>query len=194
MIRQESWVMTRPLVWALGMLVMTGLSSVVTADRMAAIVDKIKGTPSEYRSSQAKAQSSTLSSSPSSMSSGLGTLVLQADLNGHFTVHPELEGQRIRMLVDTGATLIALSHEDADKIGLRPLMGGFTKKLSTANGVIDAAPIHLREVRLGPFTVRNVEAVILPKGLLTTSLLGMSFLKRLNGFEVSQGRLTLKGS
>jgi aspartyl protease family protein len=155
---------------------------------MAVIVDKIKGVPTEHRASPAQASSTAFNSS------GLGTLVLQADLNGHFTVHPELEGQRIRMLVDTGATLIALSHEDAEKIGLRPLTGGYTKKLSTANGVIEAAPIRLREVRLGPFTVRDVEAVVLPKGLLTTSLLGMSFLKRLNGFEMSQGRLTLKGS
>ena len=65
--------------------------------------------------------------------------------------------------------------------------------ISTANGIVAAASVRLAEVKVGDIAVRGVEALVLPPGKLGTSLLGMSFLKRLGGFEIAQGRLILKG-
>jgi aspartyl protease family protein len=55
------------------------------------------------------------------------------------------------------------------------------------------APVRIRELRVGDIAVRDVEAVVVPEGRLGTSLLGMSFLRRLKGFDMAGGRLTLKG-
>jgi aspartyl protease family protein len=98
------------------------------------------------------------------------------------------------MLVDTGASIVALSYDDARAVGLSVHPAAFTRKLSTANGVVEAAPVQIREIRVGEIVARNVDAVVLPRGRLETSLLGMSFLKRLGGFEIARGRLTLKGN
>lgn len=121
------------------------------------------------------------------------TLVLQQDLRGHYTAHPEVEGRTLRMMVDTGATLCALSEEDAERIGVRVARSDFTKSVTTANGSLRVAPVRLREVRLGGILLRDVEAVVVPRGQLATSLLGMSFLRGLKGFAFEGGRLTLRG-
>ena len=97
------------------------------------------------------------------------------------------------MLVDTGASFVALSHEDAAMLGLKVSQKDFTRRSSTANGVVETAPVRIKEIRIGDIAVRDVEAVVLPPRALSTSLLGMSFLKRLEGFEVAKGRLVLRG-
>ena len=97
------------------------------------------------------------------------------------------------MMVDTGASLVALSAEDAAKVGIRPNPGAYSRPISTANGNVMVAPVRIRELRVGDIAVRDVEAVVVPEGRLGTSLLGMSFLRRLKGFDMAGGRLTLKG-
>ena len=119
--------------------------------------------------------------------------MVSADLRGHFVVHPTLDGKRVRMLVDTGASFVALSHEDARLAGISVSPRDYTRRVATANGIVEAAPVRLAEVKIGDISVRSVEALVLPPGKLGTSLLGMSFLKRLGGFEIAQGRLILKG-
>ncbi len=97
------------------------------------------------------------------------------------------------MLVDTGASLVALSHEDAALLGIRVSQKDFTRRSSTANGVVETAPVRIKEIRIGDIVMRDVDAAVLPPRALNTSLLGMSFLKRLDGFEISKGRLLLRG-
>ena len=121
-----------------------------------------------------------------------GAVTVPADHRGHFLVEPSVNGQRLRMLVDTGATVVALSYEDAASAGFRPAPGDFTVAVSTANGVAQAARIRIDEVQIGDITVRDVQAVVAKPGALNVSLLGMTFLKRLGGFEIAQGRLTLR--
>lgn len=133
------------------------------------------------------------SAAPLPMPSNAGRiLTVNADFGGHFIVHPTIEGRRVRMLVDTGATLVALTQEDAIQAGVRP-DATRTKRMSTANGVIEVQSARIAELRLGDILVRDVEAVVMPRGRLATSLLGMSFLRGLRGFEIGQGRLLLKG-
>lgn len=169
--------MTRPIVWALGTLITACLSATVASDRIGARFG-VGRPPAQLGAAE---------------SGGSGRIEVSADLRGHFVVHPTLDGRRVRMLVDTGASLIALSHEDALSAGLTISPRDYTHRIATANGVVEAAPVRFSEVRIGGITVRGVEAVVLPPGRLGTSLLGMSFLKRLGGFEIAQGRLVLKG-
>jgi aspartyl protease family protein len=121
-----------------------------------------------------------------------GVVTVAADRRGHFLVEPSVNGQRLRMLVDTGASFVALSHEDAASAGVRIAPGDYTVTVHTANGVAQAAPVRIAEIRIGDITVREVPAVVARPGALNVSLLGMTFLKRLGGFEIAQGRLTLR--
>lgn len=177
--------MTRPIVWAIGTLVAAALTATAAKERIVARLGA--GAP------RAEPVSVASPSRPGEAGPKESILTLAGDLRGHFVAHPAVEGRRVRMLVDTGASYVALSWEDAAMIGLKLEPRDFTLRMSTANGIASGAPVRLAEVRLGDITVRNVEAVVAQKGALRTSLLGMSFLRRLNGFEVSKGRLTLRG-
>ncbi len=121
-----------------------------------------------------------------------GVVTIAADRRGHFLVEPNVNGQRLRMLVDTGASLVALSYDDAVSAGFRIEPSEFTVAVNTANGVTQAAPIRIDEIQVGGITIRGVPAVVARPGALNVSLLGMTFLKRLGGFEIAQGRLTLR--
>jgi aspartyl protease family protein len=121
-----------------------------------------------------------------------GMMVLPEDGRGHFLAPAFMNGIQIQTVVDTGASVIALSLEDAARAGIFPNAGDFKVSLATANGALAAAPVTLREVRLGGIVQRDVEAVVLPAGKLKVSLLGMSFLRRLSTIQVSKGSLLLK--
>ena len=114
------------------------------------------------------------------------------DRFGQFQTTVEIEGQRLPVLVDTGASFVALSFEDADRLGVRPMPADFKYVSSTANGRAAYAKTELHQVRLGSIAVRDVIAFVAPRGALSTSLLGMSFLTKLSGFKIDAGRLILQ--
>jgi aspartyl protease family protein len=114
-----------------------------------------------------------------------------ADSAGHFTLTGQIEGKTTRLVLDTGASIIALTHEDGERIGARPRPGAPKMRISTANGVVTADQVRLNNVRIGDIVVHDVEAVVMPKGALSTNLLGMSFLKRIDKFTIDGSRLTL---
>ena len=121
------------------------------------------------------------------------TLAVAADYRGHFVVHPTVENYRVKMMVDTGASIVALTAADARALGIRNDASTRKTMLSTANGTVVGFRTTLREIRLGDIVVRNVEAVVLPEGALSMSLLGNSFLGKLQGYEVQTGRMVLRG-
>jgi aspartyl protease family protein len=96
------------------------------------------------------------------------------------------------MMVETGASLVVLSREDARQIGISPAPADFTVRVATANGAVWVAPVVLKEVAIGEVAVRNVPAAVFPDNKLQVGLLGMSFLSKLSHFEVGGGRLVLK--
>jgi aspartyl protease family protein len=120
----------------------------------------------------------------------LRQVALAADSRGHFVATARINGRKVPVLVDTGATSVAISDQTARTLGYYLTKGDFTGRVSTANGVIPVARVTLREVTLGNVTVRNVEAAVSP-GDLGVNLLGMSFLGRLSKFEVNDGELVL---
>jgi aspartyl protease family protein len=118
--------------------------------------------------------------------------MLVADPAGHFLLTSTVDGVGVRMVVDTGASIVSLSQEDAHRAGFNLEPSKFTAKVLTANGVILAAPVMLKEIAIGDISVRNVAAVVMPKQALPISLLGMSFLSRLSSYEVTGSKLILR--
>ena len=117
------------------------------------------------------------------------TLVFSADREGHVVLRAEVNGAPVRFLVDTGATMVVLTMRDAAAAGLSPENLDFSMRTATANGVIRAAPIRLREIRIGQLDIHNVPAAVVDN--VGISLLGQSFLTRLDGYDMHEGRLTL---
>lgn len=175
----------RPLVWALGVLAVSSAAALYQVDRLA-------GGAGMPGAALLAGPSSPVSGGAAGQSSA-STLTVAADYSGHFIVHPGIDGYKVRMMVDTGATLVALTAQDARALGITPGRDDYRIQLSTANGTVKAARVTLREVRLGGIVVRNVEAVVLPEGVLGVSLLGASFLGKLKGYEVQAGRMVLRG-
>jgi aspartyl protease family protein len=116
---------------------------------------------------------------------------ITANALGHFFTTAYIEHAPIKVLVDTGASLVALSYENAEEAGLRPWTLTCDLPISTANGQVEAARVMLDRVEIDNLLVRDVEAVVLPKGAFEGTLLGMSFLNKLSGFRVEDGRLQL---
>jgi aspartyl protease family protein len=111
--------------------------------------------------------------------------------DGHFYVEADVNGTRIRFLVDTGATYVALSPNDARSAGLRVFDSDYTALSSTANGITRVAPVTLRQVELDQLQVFDVRAVVIEKPM-PVSLLGMSFLSRLQSYETRSDELVLR--
>jgi aspartyl protease family protein len=117
---------------------------------------------------------------------------LKAGHNGHFIVTAEINGRSVKVLVDTGASAVALSYEDAQDVGLRPGSLEFDVPVSTANGVTKAASVMLDKVEIDGVKVSDVNGLVLPQGAMRGTLLGMSFLSKLGSFKVEDGVLYLK--
>ena len=97
------------------------------------------------------------------------------------------------MVLDTGASSVVLTRDDAKAAGLPLEVLNYTVNIDTANGRTRAAPVTLDRIAIGGLEERSVEALVAQPGQLKTSLLGMSFLNRLQSWQVSGDRLVLKG-
>lgn len=118
------------------------------------------------------------------------TVLLQKDRSGHFFATLQVNGQDVRFLVDTGATAMVLSRQDAVRVGVMPESRDFIYRSQTANGEVSTARVVLDEVRLAGFVDRNVPAHV-NGGPLGTSLLGMGYLDRYSGFQVFGDQMVL---
>jgi len=116
-------------------------------------------------------------------------LTYHADPRSQFMITAEANGAPVRFLVDTGATLVVLTAKDASAAGidLRNLV--FNQVMHTSNGMVRAASILLREIRVEKLSIRDIRAAVIEKA--DQSVLGMSFLSRLKSFQLRQGTLTL---
>lgn len=121
-----------------------------------------------------------------------GTTMLRADADGHFRVDATIGGRRVPMLVDTGATVVALSYEIGQQLGLASNGDRFDVRVSTANGSVGAKRVVLRDVRVGSVKVDDVSAVVMSPGAMDGALLGMSFLGRLRRLETARDKLVME--
>jgi aspartyl protease family protein len=117
--------------------------------------------------------------------------VVQPGAGGHYVIEAMVDGAPVTFLVDTGASDIVLTMADAERLGLQPATLRFTQRFATANGEVRGAPVVLREIRVGQFSLFNIPASV-NEAPLRVSLLGMSFLQQLNGYGVENGQLVLR--
>ncbi|GKX36058.1 MAG: aspartic protease [Rhizobiaceae bacterium MnEN-MB40S] len=125
-------------------------------------------------------------------SDGLAEVVLTKGMDGHFQADVEVDGRRLDMMVDTGASTVVLTWEDAERVGLDVDALRFNSPVQTANGLAMAATVNLDEVSIGSITRRNVRAGVLQSGKLSRSLLGMNFIETLTSFQMSRDQLVLQ--
>jgi aspartyl protease family protein len=128
----------------------------------------------------------------SDASPGRRSHTIARDSRGHFSTDGRVDGRRIGFMIDTGASVIALTESSAAQVGIRPSRSDYNAPVSTANGVVKGARARLASVDIGGLEVRDVEAMVLPDNVLSENLLGLSYLSRLRRFEYSGGKLMLE--
>ncbi|MFI4933277.1 MAG: TIGR02281 family clan AA aspartic protease [Caulobacterales bacterium] len=111
--------------------------------------------------------------------------------DGHFWADADVDGHPVHFLIDTGATYVALTSDDAQKLGIDLSSLNYNATVTTANGPARAAPVKLGVISVGRAEVSSVDAFVIDRGL-GTSLLGMSYLGRLSKFEATPDAMILR--
>jgi aspartyl protease family protein len=127
---------------------------------------------------------------PVAAGGGWNSITVPGGAGGQFVVAGMVNWAEVTFLIDSGASEIVLSLEDARRAGHRPFQLRFSRTAATANGMVRLAPVTLRELRIGQLSRRGLDAVV-NEAPMPVSLLGMSFLRRLEGWEAKGGRLML---
>ncbi len=112
---------------------------------------------------------------------------------GEFALHARINGVNAPMVIDTGATSVVLTYETAKAAGLPLELLEYDVDVETAGGHTKAARLTLDRLAIGKLVERSVPALVVPHGQMKTNLLGMSFLDRLESWEVRPDRLMLHG-
>jgi aspartyl protease family protein len=110
--------------------------------------------------------------------------------DGHFWLRAEINGVPARFLVDTGATLTAVSSDTAERAGLAPRRAGIPIRMQTANGMVAAKLTEIDDLRFGNVAAHGLDAIIAP-GLGPTNVVGMNLLSRLSSWRVENNVLIL---
>lgn len=131
--------------------------------------------------------------SPISMTSADGrkSVLIEKQANGHFEVRGAVNGREVRFLVDTGATTTVLSYNDAVGAGFDISTLNFNVPISTANGMTRAALASADEIRIGDVVRYHQPLLVASPDQLRQSLLGMTFLSALSGYDVRGDRMVL---
>lgn len=124
-------------------------------------------------------------------STGSRAAFIDREDDGHFWTRADVSGTQVKFMVDTGASIVALTYFDAQRLGLKPEELDFDSEIRTAGGITYGAPVMLESIRIGKVEIENVNAVIL-RTELEQSLLGMTFLGELNSYEVRQGQMIIR--
>lgn len=120
-----------------------------------------------------------------------GTATFRGGRDGHFMINAKINGAEIRTIFDTGASAVVLTHGDAERVGISTASLTYNVPVSTANGTGNAAAVTLDQIEIGGIVRNNVRAFIAERGMLETSLLGMSYLGTLSRYAVSGNSLEL---
>jgi aspartyl protease family protein len=116
---------------------------------------------------------------------------LRKESDGHFWATAYVNDEPVRFLVDTGASLVALTTQDARRAGIDTDKLEANAEVRTAAGRVKAAVANIDSIEIDGVTVKNVQAVVIDKGL-EYSLLGMSFLNRLEGWDVTPTAIVIR--
>ena len=169
----------------IAIMALAGGLSAVGAARAVVALDAMQRAPARAALATLEREAdATLASAPMAAS------VVKAP-DGHFWAEATVNGSRVKFLVDTGATSVALTLADAQRLGIKPADLTYNAAVMTASGKARAAVVKLASVGIGGTHVDNVDALVIEKGL-ETSLLGMSYLGRLSRFEATPQALILR--
>ncbi|GIK81756.1 MAG: hypothetical protein BroJett024_28610 [Alphaproteobacteria bacterium] len=124
---------------------------------------------------------------------GARTVEIARGRGGEFSITTQINGARVPMVLDTGASAVVLTQDAAKAAGLPLEILSYDVSVDTANGRTRAAAVTLDRIGIGDIVERAVPALIAQPGQLRTSLLGMSFLNRLQGWEVRGEKLIMRG-
>ncbi len=122
---------------------------------------------------------------------GFASATIPRAPDGHFYADAQINGATLRLMIDTGATSIALTRADAQAAGIQAAPGDFSATGQGAGGTIKLKRITLDRIAIGPVAANHVEAVVAEDGL-PASLIGQSFLARVGRIEISGDRMTLR--
>jgi clan AA aspartic protease (TIGR02281 family) len=125
--------------------------------------------------------------------SGPNEAIAQRGNDGSFAFDAVVNGSHVRMLFDTGATVVGLRAEDAERLGIPINNLTYSAKIKTANGTAEVAPVTIDTMIIGNITLRRVSGFVAKEGALPQNLLGQTFLTRLSGFNVENNLLILHG-
>lgn len=125
-------------------------------------------------------------------SEGRTTVMLERRPHGHFTARGSIDGNAVDFLVDTGATSTVLTYRDARQAGINVDALSFDIPVSTANGRTSAASVRGVDIAVGDIARANQVVLVAADGALEQSLLGMSFISTLSGFDMRGDRLVLR--
>jgi aspartyl protease family protein len=127
---------------------------------------------------------------PVQITHGTGVIEIPKDRSGHFVVIADVNGEPIEFLVDTGASAVVLSREDAQKSGISLENLAFTGIANTANGTVETAVVKIDTLNIGGVQDDDIRAYV-TGGELFGSLLGMSYLQRFEKIEITRDKLIL---
>jgi aspartyl protease family protein len=117
--------------------------------------------------------------------------IIDREPDGHYWTRADVDGTAVKFMVDTGASTVAITFRDAQRIGLNPEELDFKWEIRTAGGIVHGAAVTLDKIRIGRVEVDNVEAMVLREGL-EQSLLGMTFLGELYSYEFRKSQLVIR--
>ena len=140
--------------------------------------------------SGAPAEADAADAASTAPAQGSAAQVIKAS-DGHYWAEADVNGHEIRFLVDTGASAVSLTTDDARRLGIDPAGLDYSAKVITAGGPARAARIKLDSIAIAGAQVRDVDALVIESGL-QTSLLGMTYLGRLSQFEATQNSMILR--
>ncbi|WP_159945968.1 TIGR02281 family clan AA aspartic protease [Rhizobium sp. 18065] len=120
-----------------------------------------------------------------------GQTVLKAGPGGHYAGSFRMNGKQVDGMIDTGASLVAINETTARRLGFSAAALDFKYPISTANGTTQAAHVVIDRIEIGSVRVRGIDAFVLKDKQLSSSLIGMSFLKKLKSYSAGDGTLRL---
>ena len=171
------------------------IASVVYFDELKAAVSPFTATPGENGQSMAGGRPTAQRPTERrhAQRGGSGNVVeLTAGAYGHYKANARINGRAIDVLVDTGASFVALTYEDAERAGIFVTDADFKYQSRTANGFARIALVDIDRISIDDIEVRNVRASVHQPGMLHVTLLGMSFLSKLERAEMRSGRMILE--
>ena len=124
-------------------------------------------------------------------SSPYGSVSLRADAAGHYQGDFAINGRSVHGMIDTGATYVAINESTARSIGFSSVDLDYRYQIQTANGTSKAALVRLDRLEIGGIRIRDIDAIVAKDSALSTTLIGMSFLKKLNSYAVQNSTMRL---